>query len=279
MKHEPIPSAAYVVPDRDYTPPKQGYRRPGSDHSHLPSSLSRQAALEEGTMRNFATTAAEQRERWVLEALRRHGPLTRGELLAALGVPASPSAQKAMSNTLARLSDNRHAITRGKGAKWQLAEVPGKTVPMREKAPKPAPVPVEQGFADLPTGARQRKVLDALREQGPLTRKALAERLGCHEQELPNTLFALQRAGLIEAEGDAWRLVEVEPVRAKVGPAVEADRPKAGPAVDGKAEPRFALTSDGCLLIWPMGGSQGEPIEMPATFTAALRQFLQATAA
>lgn len=275
MKHEPIPPAAYVVPDRDYTPPKQGYRRPGSDHSHLPSSLSRQAALEEGTMRNFATTAPERREQLVLGALRKHGPMTRAELLAALGVPASPSAQKAMSNTLARLSDNRHAITRGKGAKWQLAEVPGKTVPMRAKAPKPAPVPVEQGFADLPTGARQRKVLDALREQGPLTRKALAERLGCHEQELPNTLFALEVTGLIEAEGDAWRLVEVEPVRAKQAPA----KAKAKPAADADSKPRFALTSDGCLLIWPSGGRGGEPIEMPATFTAALRQFLQATAA
>jgi len=275
MKHEPIPPAAYVVPDRDYTPPKQGYRRPGSDHSHLPSSLSRQAAFEEGSMHNFAITAPERREQLVLGALRKHGPMTRAELLAALGVPASPSAQKAMSNTLARLSDNRHAITRGKGAKWQLAEVPGKTVPMRAKAPKPAPVPVEQGFADLPTGARQRKVLDALREQGPLTRKALAERLGCHEQELPNTLFALQRAGLIAAEGDAWRLVEVEPVRAKQAPV----KAKAKPAAVADDKPRFALTSDGCLLIWPMGGSQGEPIEMPATFTAALRQFLQATAA
>lgn len=273
--HEPIRPAGYVVPDRDYTPPKQGYRRPGSDHSHLPSSLSRQAALEEGSMHNFAITTPERREQLVLGALRKHGPMTRAELLAALGVPASPSAQKAMSNTLARLSDNRHAITRGKGAKWQLAEVPGKTVPMRAKAPKPAPVPVEQGFADLPTGARQRKVLDALREQGALTRKALAERLGCHEQELPNTLFALQRAGLIEAEGDAWRLVEVEPVEAKQAPA----KAKAKPAAVADDKPRFALTSDGCLLIWPSGGRGGEPIEMPATFTAALRQFLQATAA
>lgn len=204
----------YPVPQGDYVPPRPAYRRPGSDHSHLPHSLQVAPAQHEDT--STMTTAAT----------------------------------------------------------------------------KPAPT-ADYDAQDAAT--RRGRLLGLLTDLGPMTRAQLLDAVG-RSDRIDNDLFQLRRSGKIRRDREArWCLpeqFEAAEAAAAEQPAAEPEPAKevSGPApltVDeirkrflGESaeqpkprghDARFAVTSDGSLLVWP---DNGQAIELRRAATKQLYRML-----
>lgn len=144
----------YPVPQGDYVPPRPAYRRPGSDHSHLPRSLEAAPAQQEATS-TMTTTAtkpaptadydaqdAATRRGRLLGLLTDLGPMTRAQLLDAVG------RSDRIDNDLWQLRRSGK-IRRDREARWCLPAQFEAAEAAAAETPKPAAVEVTGTPEDL----------------------------------------------------------------------------------------------------------------------------------